>query len=413
MSKLETTTGLDIGSGKVTCVIGAPDPEGQGMRVLAGASVPCKGVKGGVVLDIKDTARAVRKAVEKAEEEAKQMVQGIILGVRGKHLESFNNRGVCQIARTDKEITPEDVRAVIQNARAIPISNDREILHVIAQGFSLDRQRGVPDPVGMEGSLLEVEVHIVTAATSHLNNLSKAVTEAGFEVLAPIYTLKALGELVVTPEERDLGCLLVDIGGQTLSIAIYSEGSIKFSKEIPLGSEFITRDLAVGLRTTMPAAEKIKIEHGAADSRLADAEGEISYVGVDGRSSNKVKSGTMLGIIQPRVQEIFEVVAEQVQASPFADTEITGGVVLSGGGSLLRGIPEAAAQILNMPSRLGLVPPGSAVGPEALLEPVYASALALICHQEGAGGSSSSLDNGRNPEPRWVRRVKAFFKDLI
>ena len=413
MSKLETTTGLDIGSGKVTCVIGAPDPEGQGMRVLAGASVPCKGVKGGVVLDIKDTARAVRKAVEKAEEEAKQMVQGIVLGVRGKHLESFNNRGVCQIARTDKEITPEDVRAVIQNARAIPISNDREILHVIAQGFSLDRQRGVPDPVGMEGSLLEVEVHIVTAATSHLNNLSKAVTEAGFEVLAPVYTLKALGELVVTPEERDLGCLLVDIGGQTLSIAIYSEGSIKFSKEIPLGSEFITRDLAVGLRTTMPAAEKIKIEHGAADSRLADAEGEISYVGVDGRSSNKVKSGTMLGIIQPRVQEIFEVVAEQVQASPFADTEITGGVVLSGGGSLLRGTPEAAAQILNMPTRLGLVPPGSAVGPEALLEPAYASALALICHQEGAGGSSSSLDNGRAPEPRWVRRVKAFFKDLI
>ncbi|MEK7746983.1 MAG: cell division protein FtsA, partial [Elusimicrobiota bacterium] len=191
MSKLETTTGLDIGSGKVTCVIGAPDPEGQGMRVLAGAAVPCKGVKGGVVLDIKDTARAVRKAVEKAEEEAKQMVQGIVLGVRGKHLESFNNRGVCQIARTDKEITPEDVRAVIQNARAIPISNDREILHVIAQGFSLDRQRGVPDPVGMEGSLLEVEVHIVTAATSHLNNLSKAVTEAGFEVLAPVYTLKA------------------------------------------------------------------------------------------------------------------------------------------------------------------------------------------------------------------------------
>ncbi|MEK7743501.1 MAG: cell division FtsA domain-containing protein, partial [Elusimicrobiota bacterium] len=200
---------------------------------------------------------------------------------------------------------------------------------------------------------------------------------------------------------------------QTLSIAIYSEGSIKFSKEIPLGSEFITRDLAVGLRTTMPAAEKIKIEHGAADSRLADAEGEISYVGVDGRSSNKVKSGTMLGIIQPRVQEIFEVVAEQVQASPFADTEITGGVVLSGGGSLLRGSSEAAAQILNMPTRLGLVPPGSAVGPEALLEPAYASALALICHQEAAGGSSSSLDNGRNPEPRWVRKLKSFFKDLV
>lgn len=413
MSKLEISTGLDIGSGKVTCVIGAPDPEGQGMRVLAGSSVPCKGVKGGVVLNIKDTALAIRGAVEKAEEEAKQMVHGIVLGVRGQHLESFNNGGVCQIARTDKEITPEDVRTVIQNARAIPISSDREILHVIVQDFSLDRQRGVPDPVGMEGSLLKVEVHIVTAATSHLNNLSKAVTEAGFEVLAPVLTLKALGELVVTPEERDLGCLLVDIGGQSLSIAVYSGGSIKYSKEIPLGSEFITRDLAVGLRTTLPAAEKIKVEHGAADSRFADGEGEVSYVGMDGRTSSKVKSGTVLGIIQPRVQEIFDVVAEKLQESPFADAEITGGVVLSGGGSLLRGMPEAAAQVLNMPTRLGLVPPGAAVGPEALLEPSYVSALALICHPGGEGGSSAALDNGRSSEPRWVRKVRAFFKDIV
>ncbi|TBR24207.1 cell division protein FtsA, partial [bacterium] len=188
MAKSEVVAGLDLGSGRVACVIGEPDPEGNGVRILGGASVPCRGVKGGVVINIQDAQRSIRQAVEAAEKQAGDvMVHGVYLGVRGAHLESFNNRGAYNIARTDKEITAEDVAAVVENAKAIPISNDREILHVIPQGFGLDRQRGVPDPVGMEGSLLEVEVHIVTASSNHLNNLNRAVSEAGFEVLEAVY----------------------------------------------------------------------------------------------------------------------------------------------------------------------------------------------------------------------------------
>jgi cell division protein FtsA len=213
MPKQDVITGLDMGSGRVTCLIGAPSASAGRLKVLGGANVPCRGIKGGVVINILETARAVTQAVEEAEAQAGVTVSAVNLGVRGGHLQSFNNRGAFNIARTDKEITAEDVQSVVANAKAIPLSSDREILHVVPQGFSLDRQRGVPHPVGMEGSLLEVEVHIVTASTAHLNNLVKTVAQAGFQVVEPVYGLLAAGEMLVTPEEKDLGSLLVDFGG--------------------------------------------------------------------------------------------------------------------------------------------------------------------------------------------------------
>src|SRR5262245_47603473 len=197
MNKSEVLAALDMGSGRVTCVIGSVDPKTQEIAILAGSSVACRGIKGGVVLNIAETAKAVTRAVEEAEAAAQQTVYGLYLGVRGNHLQSFNNRGAYNIARTDKQITSEDVNAVIENAKAIPLSADREYLHVIPQSFSLDRQRGVPNPVGMEASLLEIEVHIITASISHMNNLVKSVSEAGFEVIEPVYGLLAAGELLM------------------------------------------------------------------------------------------------------------------------------------------------------------------------------------------------------------------------
>jgi len=413
MAKNDAVAGLDVGSWRITCVIGEPNPDGQGMRILSGTSVPCRGVKGGVVLNISETSRAVRQAVEKAEEEAKQLVQGAYLGVRGKHLESVNNRGAYNIARTDKEITEEDVKAVVGNAKAISISQDREILHTIPQGFSLDRQKGVPDPVGMEGALLEVEVHIVTALSSHLNNLSKAVSEAGFEVLQTVYNPIALGELVVTPEERDLGCLLVDLGAQSVSLAIYGEGALLFTKELPVGTEFITRDIAHALRTTMPTAERIKLEHGVAHPRLAVEEGEIAYLGVDGRSAQNAKPNSVLQVIIPRVEEIFEMISDAVKTSPFEDVAQAGGAILSGGGSMLKGMPEAAAQVLEMPARLGLVPPGSIVADEKFFDPTYASAVGLVCYARSGLFESLAQGDGRRPESRLVRKVRGFFQEIF
>lgn len=411
MAKTEVVAGLDIGSARVTCVIGAPDPEGQGIRILGGASVPCLGVKGGVVVNIQDAARSIRQAVEKAEAQAGEMVHNIYLGVRGTHLESFNNRGAYNIARTDKEITSEDVSAVIENAKAIPISNDREILHVIPQGFGLDRQRGVPDPVGMEGSLLEVEVHIVTASSNHLNNLIRAVSEAGFEVIEPIYSPLALGEFLITPEERDLGSMLVDLGGQTMSVVVYSEGSVRFTREIAPGCDAITRDLAIGLQTHMPTAERIKIEHGVAHPSLVNgsADTPISFKGLDGQSSKQVRLEVLTEIVLPRVEELLTMVGEEVQKSNFADAVLPCGSVLTGGGALMKGLPEAAKQVLNMSARLGLPHAGIVHAPDNLLDSTYSSALALVCYPQSSMHRAASLSKRRETGD-WTRTFKRIVK---
>ncbi len=215
MSKPEILAGLDIGSGQLACVIGKRMPENDHVEIIAAARQSCRGLKGGVVINIDETALAIGHVVEAAEEMAKESVRDLIVGIRGAHIQTFNHHGAINIARTDKEITTDDVQQVIESTKAVPISTDREIIHVIPQDFVLDRQQGVPNPVGMEGSLLEVEVHIVTAGSSHLNNIWRSINNGGFGIREPVYGLLALGDVVVTQEEKDLGCLLIDLGGAT------------------------------------------------------------------------------------------------------------------------------------------------------------------------------------------------------
>ena len=412
MPKQDVIAGLDMGSGRVNCLIGQPDDAGR-IRVLGGASVPCRGLKGGVVINILETANAVTQAVEEAESQAKQEVRSLFLGVRGGHLQSFNNRGAFNIARTDKEITAEDVNSVVGNAKAIPLSSDREILHVLPQSFSLDRQRGVPHPVGMEGSLLEVEVHIVTASSAHLNNIIKTVASAGFEVIEPVYGLLAAGEMLVTPEEKELGSMLIDLGGQSISMGVFAEGSIRYSKELPIGSDFITRDLAVGLRTSLITAEKIKMEHGIAHPSLLNGDHEIEFHGVDGRSSQTIKTSHMMNIILPRVEEIFSLVEEELQASSYADTVVPGGVILTGGGSLMRGTLQAAEQILRMPVRLGIPHPDQVIAEEKWLTPTYSTAMGLLAYSKQLRyGVTMSRQGDRKKHPL-MRKLTAIFEDLF
>ena len=414
MAKTDVIAGLDMGSGRVTCLIGAPDPETGSMRILGGSSVPCRGgINGGVVVNIIETKNAVERALEEAEASAGVTVTGLFLGVRGIHLQSFNNKGAFNIARTDKEITADDVHSVVANAKAIPLSSDREILHVLPQSFSLDRQRGVPNPVGMEGSLLEVDVHIVTASSAHLNNVMKAVTQAGFEVVEVVYGLLATGEQLVTPEEKDLGSLLVDVGGQSVSLGVYSEGSIRYSKEIGIGSDFITRDLAVGLRTSMATAERLKIAHGLAHSSLLTGDDEIEFNRVDGRTADKVKPSTMMNYILPRVEEIMTIVADDLQASSYAELVSPGGVILTGGGSQMKGFAAAAGELLGMQTRIGLAHPDQVTGDEKWFSPVYATAMGLMtfAHTSRWGTGVSRVTAHKNPA--WVRRLRAWFEDLV
>jgi len=412
-TKQDLVAGLDVGSGRITCLIGAPDTATGTVKVLGGASVVCRGVKGGVVINIIEAASAATRAVEEAEAAVGATVSQVWLGVRGSHLQSFNNRGAFNIARTDREITAADVESVVGSAKAIPLSSDREILHVVPQGFSLDRQRGVPHPVGMEASLLEVDVHIVTASSAHLNNIMKTVGQAGFQVVEPVYGLLAAGELLVTPEEKELGSVLIDLGGQSLSIGVYCEGAIKYSKEIAIGSDFITRDLAVGLKTSIATADRIKIEHGIAHPSLLNGDADVDCHGIDGRTPLRIKTSTMMGIILPRVEEIFSVVAEDLQNSSYADVVTPGGAILTGGGSLMRGTVEAAHQILGLPVRLGVPHPDMVHSDEKWLSPVYSTALGLLLYGTQPRWGLSDGRAVKRQKPLWMRKISAVLQELF
>lgn len=392
MPKPEVITGLDIGSGQVVAVVAQQAPDAEWPEVVGAARQPCAGLKGGVVINIDETARAVTRAVESAEEMAgiTGASRRVLIGVRGAHLQTFNHHGAMNIARTDKEITVADRDQVIENTKAVPISPDREIVHVLPQDFILDRQSGVPNPIGMEASLLEVDVHIVTAGQSHLNNVWKAIARAGFEVEEPIYGLLAVGDTVVSAEEKGLGCLLVDMGGQTTGLAVYADNSVRFTKELSIGADAISHDLSHALRTTLAQAQKVKERYGAASRQHAegDIDEEIEFTSVDGRTHRQIKRQVLFDYIAPRVEEIFTLIGEELQRSNYADHVAGGGVILTGGGAQLQGVSAAAEQILDLPVRLGL--PQGLKGPADILShPGYATALGLITYRHDGEWSRS------------------------
>jgi cell division protein FtsA len=333
MDNNEILTALDVGSGKVTCVIASRDGETGKIRVLGGAAAESKGLKSGMVTSIEEASKCIAAAVEAAEKRAGQVVVSeVLLGIRGPHIHSIDTHGRQNISRTDQEITAEDVNDVIENSKAFSLDHGSEILHVVPQKFSLDRLPGVPNPIGMQGALLEADTHIVIGSVPVITNLIKSVSEAGFRLAeAPIYTPLALGELIISEEEKALGTLLIDIGGHTTSIGIYTEGAIHYSKELPLGGDSITKDLAHGIGTTPGWARELKEKYGAAYSALIKKDQKIKVMKADRRTQVELTPKDFLAYIQPRVEEIFETVYEAVQKSGL--TDLSGGVILTGGGS--------------------------------------------------------------------------------
>jgi cell division protein FtsA len=391
LPKPEIIAGLDLGSGQLVCSIARREPDQDQVEIIGIAKQNCRGLKGGVVINIDETALAISRVVEAAEEMAKETVRDLVVGIRGSHTQTFNHHGAINIARTDKEITTDDVAQVIESTKAVPISTDREIIHVIPQDFVLDRQQGVPNPVGMEGSLLEVEVHIVTAGSSHLNNVWRAINNAGFAIKEPVYGLLALGDVVVTQEEKDLGCVLVDLGGSTTGIAIYTDGGVRFTKELSIGADAITNDLAHGLRTAVSQAKLVKERYGAAiktskkqvlvlgngQEETVDMEEEVSYTSVDGRTQRQIQRNTLFDFIAPRVEEIFSLVKIELENSGMAEQVVSGGLIVTGGGSMMPGLVAAGEKILELPGRNGLPQNISGI-PEALSHPSFATAVGLV-----------------------------------
>lgn len=376
MAKSEIVAGLDIGSAQTVAVIGRREEINGSLTVLGAGRAPCRGLKGGVVVNIPESRVAIARAVEEAEEQAKQTVQNLLVAVRGSHVETFNHRGAITISRTDKEITAEDVDHVIVNAKAIQLSSDREIIHTVPQDFSVDKQAGVEDPVGMEGSHLSVDVHIAAASSSHLNNIVKSINLAGFNYEDLIYGVFAVGDCVVSEEEKDLGVALIDLGGQTTHLSVYADGSVRYTRELPLGGELISKDISHGLKTSFSVAQALKEKYGAAMCSLIPGDESLEFLSVDGRTQRQVSRRTLVEIIQSRVEEIFELVHQELQRSNYAEV-IPGGLVLTGGCSKLPGIDKAAEEIFGINVHLGL--PIGVDGAEAIIaEPAFATAIGLL-----------------------------------
>jgi cell division protein FtsA len=421
LGKPEIIGAIDIGSGQVVCTIGRKQSDQDHVDIIAAQRQTCRGLKGGVVINIDETALAIRRVMEAAEEQCKETVRDLIVGVRGAHIQTFNHHGAINIARTDKEITSDDVTQVIESTKAVPISTDREIIHVIPQDFVLDRQQGVPNPIGMEGSLLEVQVHIVTAGSSHLNNIWRAINNAGFGIREPIYGLLALGDVVVTQEEKDLGCLLVDFGGTTTGVGIYIDGSLVFTKELPLGTDAITNDLAHGLRTSFSQAKMVKERYGQAmrnarravfangggDEEVSDADTEVVFTSVDGRTERKIQMNSLFDFISPRVEEIFNLIQEEITNSGMADQIVAGGVILAGGGAMMPGMVQAAEKMLELPARQGLPQNVSGLA-DIISHPTYATAVGLLNFQS-LGDWSRSHHPGRRGGGSLFGFMKNFF----
>ncbi len=367
--------GLDIGTTKTCAVIGFLNENNQ--VEIAGVGVaPSTGMKNGVIVNIDNTAASVVKAIEDAELMAGYDVNSVFVGISGQHIKGENSRGVVAIANRNRTISNMEVKRVIEAAQAIVIPVDREIMHVLSKEFTVDDQSGIKDPVGMSGVRLEAEVHIITAATTSIQNMIKAVAKAGFQHRDIIFNPLASADAVLAKDERELGVALIDMGGGTTDLIVFMEGGVAYSAVLPVGSIHVTNDISIGLRTSIESAEMIKKKHGCADLSLVDAAEMVEVPSVGGRAPRRLFRQELTQIIQPRVSEIMEMIDHELVKSGRKEM-LAAGIVLTGGGSMLEGSVEAAERVFNMPVRIGL-PVDIAGLKDVVATPQYANGVGLL-----------------------------------
>ena len=369
--------GLDIGTSKVAALVAELGPDGS-LEVLGMGSHESKGLKKGVVVNIEATVGAIQRALEEAELMADCKIASAFTGIAGSHIRSFNSTGM--VAVKDKEVTIIDVERAMETAKAVNIPTDQQILHVLRQEFIIDGQEDVREPVGMSGVRLEVKVHIVTGAVASAQNIVKCVRRCGLEVNDLILQPLASARAVLSEDERDLGVCLVDIGGGTTDLAIFTHGAIRHTAVIPIAGDQITNDIAMALRTPTPEAETIKTRHGVALRQLADANEMIEVPGIGDRAPRVMSRQTLAEVIEPRVEELFTLVQQVLRESGHEEL-LSSGIVLTGGSSLMRGMTELGEEIFHMPVRVGA--PRYAGGlADVVRNPRYATAMGLLL--EGA-----------------------------
>lgn len=371
----DCVVGLDIGTTKVCTVVAELEERGRINIVGVGNSLSA-GIRKGVVIDIDSAAQAIMDSVDKARSMSDYEIHRVIVGVTGEHVASLNSRGVVAITHANREITEEDVLRVQDQSRVIVLPPDREIIHAIPRSYSIDGQGGIRFPVGMSGTRLEVETHIVTGAVTFLQNVAKAVHKAGLTIEATVLEPIATAEAVLLQDEKNLGVAIADIGGGTTDIAIFVDGDIYFSSAIPVGGSHVTRDISVGLRAAHDEAERIKIADAAAMVSLVDPDDVFEVASLGSDEPRLLPRRILAEIVEPRMQELFTMVRQEILKSGYYNL-LPAGIVLSGGGSQLAGNVELCRQVTGMPTRLGS-PRNVAGVAEDLRSPVYATAVGLV-----------------------------------
>jgi len=378
MPKNSYIVGFDIGTKKIAAIIGEIT-EDRKIEIIGIGTADSKGLRKGVVVNLEGTVEAIKKAQEEAELMAGVEIDSAFIGISGAHIKSFNSRGVIAVSGKNKEITHDDIKRVIDQSKAVSIPPDREIIHIIPQEFVVDEQDGIKDPLGMSGIKLEVNVHIVTGAITSVQNLRTCVVRAGIEIEQLILNQIAASSSILTHDEMELGVGLIDIGGGTTEIAIFERGSLWYTSIIPIGGDNFTNDIAVGLRTPIPEAEKIKKKFGCAAAPLEDEQETIEVPSVGRGKKPRILSRQILAdIIHPRAEEIFRLVDNDIKRMGY-EKSLNSGIVLTGGTALLDGLEEIAEEIFDLPVRRG-DPSGMGGLVDRVSTPDYATAVGLILH---------------------------------
>jgi cell division protein FtsA len=368
--------GLDIGSTK-TCALLA-EMENEQVRFLALGAAESKGLRKGLIVNLDSTVSSIRRAVEEVEGVANVPVESAVIGVAGSHVRGVNSRGAIPLGPRARDIERDDVRRAIDTARNIALPEDREVLHVLPHEFIVDAQDGIRDPVGMVGQRLEANVHIVTSSIAATQNLVTAANRAGILINDTVLEPLASAEACLTQDERDLGCCLMDIGGGTTEMIVYGGGVVRHTGAVAIGGDHFTNDLAVGLRTPIPEAERIKRHHGCAAAHLLHNDGAIEIAGVGDRPPRTVFSRMLTEIIEPRALELLTLIGEDLRRAGL-DQQIPAGFVMAGGGARLDGLLELAEEGFHLPARIA-EPRGMLELPEQVTQPEYATAVGLVLY---------------------------------
>ncbi len=395
---------LDVGTSKIAALVGQITEDSQ-IEVIGFGSYPSHGLKRGVVVNIESTVQSMQRAIEEAELMAGCQIHSAYTGIAGNHIRSLNSHGI--VAIRDREVNQSDVDRVIDAAKALAIPADQKILHVIPQEFIIDAQEGVREPVGMSGVRLEAKVHVVTGAVSAAQNISKCVRRCGLQVSDIVLEQLASSHAVLTDDEKELGVCMVDIGGGTTDIAIFTEGAIRHTAVIPIAGDHVTSDIAIALRTPMQHAEQIKIKHASAFGESVSGQETIQVASVAKRLPKQVPKIDLVHVVKARYEELFSLVLAELRRSGFENL-ISAGIVLTGGASKLNGCIELAEKVFQMPVRLG-IPQNIRGLVDVRDNPIYATGVGLLMygHQQ-QNGLLTGFDLGRSEDGLWARMKKWF-----